>query len=741
MKAKFPLSTRLFLFLAFFLSGGCALIYQVVWTRLAFASFGIIAPVLSIVISMFMLGLSAGAWAGGKWIGSWAGKAGCSALVFYALAELMIGIGGISVPKLFALGEGFLLSSGETDSFRYLFLSALVLGLSILPWCFFMGATFPFMMAYARERNRGSTDSFSYLYLANVLGAMSGCLLTAVVFVEIFGFRQTLWIAAVINFAIAALSGWVAWRQPRPTSEASARKAKGAPKSSKHRATRASGARFIKWILFSTGFAAMGMEVIWARAFTPVMTTQVYSFALIVFAYLGATFLGSAIYRRDLRKGTVRSTAALLSILSIAALLPIVCNDLRFLDLTQDFAFSWSALVLLLSICPLCGVLGYLTPGLIDEYASGDPAGAGEAYAVNVAGSILGPLFASYVLLPFLGERHGIVVLALPFVGFALFGTGSLASWYRWGLRIAAPLVLIWSLFYAQDLAAFATRQAAKIEIRRDHAASVISVGEGRAKALLVNGVGVTGLVPMTKFMAHLPLAFHTGKPESALVLCFGMGTTYRSVLSWDVETVAVELVPSVRDAFPFYFDDAARVLSNPKGRIVIDDGRRYLNRSEDQFDVIVIDPPPPVEAAGSSLLYSEEFYEAAKRRLRPNGILQAWFPGGDPKTGQAVLRSLRNSFAHLRGFRSPQGAGMLILASSEPIADLTPQEAAMEMPNDAVDDLLEWSSSRHLASYLAQVLLKEFSIEEALNSDPRIRVTDDHPFNEYFLLRRWGLL
>jgi spermidine synthase len=245
----------------------------------------------------------------------------------------------------------------------------------------------------------------------------------------------------------------------------------------------------------------------------------------------------------------------------------------------------------------------------------------------------------------------------------------------------------------------------------------------------------------MTKFMAHLPLAYHTGRPESALVICFGMGTTYRAVLSWDVKAVAVELVPSVRDAFPFYFADADRILSNPDRRIVIDDGRRYLNRTAGTFDVIVIDPPPPVEAAGSSLLYSEEFYHRAKEHLRPGGILQAWFPGGDDKSGQAVLRSLRNSFPYLRCFRSPMGAGMLILASAEPIAALTPPQLAMRMPPKAADDLLEWTSSRNLPGYLAQVVLQEFSIDAALDPDSRVRITDDRPYNEYFLLRRWGLL
>jgi spermidine synthase len=731
-------STGRFLFLVFFFSGFCALIYQVVWTRLAFSSFGIITPVLSVVISVFMLGLSVGAWAGGKWIDRLVRKTGQPALLFYALAELMIGIGGLLVPKLFAAGEKLLLSSGQADSFRYLALSAVVLGCSILPWCLFMGATFPLVMAHVREREPRSADSFSYLYLANVVGAMTGCLLTAVVFVELFAFKKTLWTAATINFMIAAASGYVAWskRISRVKAEGPARSTRASRKSS----TTPPRRRLIKWILFSTGFGAMGMEVIWARAFTPILTTQVYSFALIVFAYLGATFLGSWLYRRELKHDAVRGVAGLISMVAIGAFLPIACNDLRFLTNTQNAAGYLSAAVLLLSICPICAALGYLTPSLIDEYSRGDPAAGGRAYAINVTGCILGPLVASYLLLPWLGERYGLVLLGIPFLVFSFVKPGSFRSWLGLGSRLAAAALLIWSVFFSVDLAALVPMKATKTEIRRDHVASVISAGEGLSKALLVNGVGVTGLVPITKFMAHLPLAFHTGRPESALVICFGMGTSYRSVLSWDIQATAVELVPSVRDAFPFYHADAAQILSNPKGRIVIDDGRRYLNRTTDKFDVIVIDPPPPVEAAGSSLLYSEEFYELAKKHLQPNGILQAWFPGGNPRTGRAVLRSLRNSFPHLRCFRSPGGMGVLVLASMDPIAALTPDRVARAMPTAAAKDLLEWSSSRSLPTYLAQIVSKEFEIDAELDPDVHVRITDDQPYNEYFLLRRWGL-
>jgi predicted MFS family arabinose efflux permease len=60
--------TRFVLFLLFLVSGFCGLLYQIVWLRMAFASFGVVTSVLSIVVSVFMLGLYVGSWAAGRWI-------------------------------------------------------------------------------------------------------------------------------------------------------------------------------------------------------------------------------------------------------------------------------------------------------------------------------------------------------------------------------------------------------------------------------------------------------------------------------------------------------------------------------------------------------------------------------------------------------------------------------------------------------------------------------------------------
>src|SRR5882672_5246461 len=101
------------LFALFFLSGFCGLLYQVVWVRLAFAHFGVITPVLSVIVSVFMLGLAVGSWAAGKWALPLSTRFHVSAASLYALCEVLIGVGAFAVPWLFAQGDTLLLPGGE----------------------------------------------------------------------------------------------------------------------------------------------------------------------------------------------------------------------------------------------------------------------------------------------------------------------------------------------------------------------------------------------------------------------------------------------------------------------------------------------------------------------------------------------------------------------------------------------------------------------------------------------------
>ena len=722
------------LFGLFAASGFCGLLYQVVWLRLAYAAFGIITPALLTPGRVFMAGLAIGSWTGGRIAERLAAPKRFSAIAPYALVELLIGVGGLAVPVLFAAGQTALLPAGPSDSFAYMAKSGLVLGVSLLPWCICMGATIPLMMKFIRQVDRTQTSGFSFLYTANVIGALGGTLLTAVVLIERLGLHGTLRVAAALNFSIAALSlglnALYRSRYAKPfEAPVQAAAAVAAPASS-------GGLRagVVLAILFMTGFTSMAMEVVWTRAFTPVLLTSIYAFAGVLAVYLLATWTGARIYRKHLRLGQVRGLPVLMAALAAFTFLPLLAGDPRLTVLSLPIA----AELILAGIFPFCAALGYLTSKLIDEISQGRPGAAGRAYAINAAGCILGPLAAGYLLLPAAGVRISLILLSAPFViVFALTAKALRSARPVLAAAMAALVVLLFigaaAFFVSYEDPGFFKDGV----IRRDATATVISYGREMRKRLLVNGISMTELTPVTKCMVHIPLAIREEKPGSALIICVGMGTSFRSAASWRIQVTGVELIPSVKAAFGYYFDDARQILRSPKNRIVVDDGRRYLRRTEEKYDLIALDPPPPVEAAGSSLLYSREFYRTAKLRLKPDGILQQWLPDWDDETLAAAAESLCAEFPYVRAFGSLERWGIHFFASSTPFAMPSPETFAARLPDGAARDFTEWNPGQTPGQLYAVVLKKEIPMETLLKPGSVPALTDDRPINEYFLVRR----
>jgi len=326
-------------------------------------------------------------------------------------------------------------------------------------------------------------------------------------------------------------------------------------------------------------------------------------------------------------------------------------------------------------------------------------------------------------------------LLSLPW--FAMAFPSPRAPGFRPSSRAAAYGILVLALVVLLATKDFETQFPVR-RVRRDATATVIAYGDGMNRRLLVNGMGMTKLTPITKMMAHLPLMFLDHPPQNALVVCFGMGTTYRSLLSWGIPVTAVELVPSVPRLFGYYHADGPALPRSPLSHVVIDDGRRYLERTPQQYDVIAIDPPPPVTAAGSSLLYSEEFYGIVKQHLRPGGILQQWLPGKDRVFRASAARALRESFPYLRVFPCLGGDwGIHILASTRPIPSRTAKQLLGRMPTAAITDMMEWGPEATPEAQLAAALNGGLSVDQVIAQAPDTpALKDDRPLNEYFLLR-----
>jgi len=724
----------------FLLSGFCSLVYEVVWLRLAMAKFGVTTPMVSIVLSVFMAGLGLGSWAGGAFVRRFDRSQPAAALRLYGLTELLVGASGLLVPALIDLGSRLLAGAGTNlawQSSTYYLASGGWITVALLPWCTCMGATFPFAMAAIRRLIRAESErSFSYLYIANVFGAILGTLVATFVLIELLGFTGTLHVAVVLNAILAATVFALSFGRSDV-----GRAAHGEARVLARRFPQsiyASSAKVVLWLLFTTGLCTMAMEVIWIRQYTAYLGNVVYAFAEILAFYLAATFAGSKVYRRWISAHDPERTAPAWILSGLLALLPLVFADPHLPILKSAHAAAWRAA---LGIMPFSGLLGFLTPLLVDQWSSGDPDRAGRAYAVNITGAILGPLVAGFWILPWLGDRWGLYVMSLP-----LFLIGLLAAFYETSSQAPSLSLLKTRTLYAGVVAVsvivavLARGYEAKYPdriVRRDYTATVIATGSGMDKRLLVNGLGMTNLTPITKVMAHFPLALLDRPPKNGLVICFGMGTTFRSMMSWGIQTTAVELVPSVPSLFGYFHPDGPALLDLPSAHLVIDDGRRFLERSRERYDVITVDPPPPPGAATSSLLYSVEFLRVAKEHLRSGGILQIWLPGADGATQASIAKAASDCFPYVRVFTSIKGWGFHFVASDKPLPMLSPDELASRLPAAAAADFVEWGPASSAGRMFALVLEHERALADFIAQDPRVPpLQDDQPINEYFYLR-----
>ncbi len=726
-------------FVFFVISGFCGLVYEVIWVRLAMASFGVTTALVSIVLSLFMAGMGLGAWGAGALTLTLLKANGRRGLRFYAIAELLIGCSALMVPKELRLGRQLMLhmgSFGTWQSGSYYVIAGVWIAITLVPWCTFLGATYPLLMTVIRQDSGAASDrSFSYLYVANVIGALLGTLMSAFVIIELLGFQRTLYVAAVLNALIALLALRISIRMISSSSFESLKSEKRAREISLYQLPKS----LIPILLFTTGLVSMGVEVVWIRQFTPYLGNFVYAFAAILATYLFGTAVGARDYRRWAETHQLNQSGKTWTVLALSILIPVAVASPRFLP--NEFNA-----VRILSILLFCALTGFLTPLLVDSWSGGEADRAGTAYAFNILGCIVGPLIAGFWLEPWLGERWSTFALSIPLFAIAgviafrkasageqLKALGHPKSTFILAFGIA---ILVVSL--SDDYETIFKQR----DVRRDYAATVMATGNGWQRRLFVNGNGMTLMTPITKYIAHLPLAWMSRRPKNGLVICFGMGTTFRSMLSWGIPTTAVDLIPSVPKLFNYFHADAPEVEKSPLAKIVIDDGRRFLDGSNEHFDVIVVDPPPPVAAPGSSLLYSREFYEVIKRHLSPDGIFQTWYPSstGDDASEASVTRTLMQSFPYVRAFGSYEGSfGIHYLASMKPLPALSAADLASRMPLAAASDFVEWGPAANAEKEFNLVLEREVPLERLIQRNPNVpELTDDQPINEYFLLRKW---
>ena len=283
MNLKKP-NTKIVSLLAFvfFLSGFASLLYQVIWQRLLTLYYGVGTVSISLIISVYMLGLGLGALAGGFLAERVRNK-----IKMYATIEILIGSFGLA--SLFFLD--FLGRATAGSSYT---VSFICIGLFLCMPTLLMGATLPLLIKIFNGLVHDFMFSVSRLYFLNTLGAALGAICCSYLVISFWGLDFGVYMAAILNFILAGIITYSGKMYKHRTLQNTITGLK---------VFRPSGlGKFAYLLVFITGFLAIGYELVWFRVVGVLVKASPYAFSTVLAVYLTGIAFGSYYIDKYLRK-------------------------------------------------------------------------------------------------------------------------------------------------------------------------------------------------------------------------------------------------------------------------------------------------------------------------------------------------------------------------------------------------------------------------------------------------------
>jgi spermidine synthase len=441
-----------------------------------------------------------------------------------------------------------------------------------------------------------------------------------------------------------------------------------------------------------SGFCALSLEILWFRMLELAVKSSAFTFGTLLCLYLLGNAAGCFLaitrgrFARPLRTFLLCQCLLLAwSGLAVVALARLPA-DAPFLGWFQQYWARGLGLILgqtfdrdvflrvyvalpLLLFGPPTVLMGFSFPAL-QQAVQDDPRRSGQRVgrlqAANIAGCVAGSLLVGLGGLTLFGTTGSLRALVLLGLGFAAVG------WRQHGPRafgpLAAVLLVVAVALPGQDLfwARLHGRQPSRDSLFDEDATGVGALARrGDAWIVYVNGKSHSW-IPFGGIHSTLgagPALVHPA-PRDVAIIGLGSGDT-----AWAMgcrrETASINVFelsgPQPRLLRRLLAQeglaDLKTLLTDPRLRITIDDGRNAVARAEEGFDIIEADAQWPF-VAYSGNLYSVEFFEQCSRRLRRGGIMCSWAP--TPR----VHASFNQVFPHVLA----NGDNTVLIGSNDPL-------------------------------------------------------------------------
>ncbi len=642
----------------FLLSGFAALIYQVAWQRLLFTAFGVNSESVTAIVSVFMFGLGLGALAGG-WLQS---RFPDRLVQIFVATELGIGLFGLVSVELIQLA-----GPREEPTMVALVLRVYaVLGLPTL----LMGATLPVLTAYFQRHFRNIGKTVGLLYAVNTIGSAIAAFATVQVLFVLTGLGASIALAAICNFLTAALVWRISRRLP-PVDAGDTGTLE--PAAARGGGTLSYPMAFIG--LAAIGFISLSLEILWFRLIGFMTASRPEVFGMLLAAFLVGIAAGSLRAEKfghdDLLARRMMVRDLMLAAAATYLAIPIVSGVAGLMGKVAGLVVAYAGAGLVAFWCG--GVFPTLVHLAARDRRSGSASLVAWLYFANIVGAALGPLLTGFVLLDHFDLGPDLAMLGAVTALLAIFLAPPSTRLMRTAAFAGAAGVawLLYAPLYGGHLERIQhgkTGSQPFKHVLQDRSA-ILTVDHGAQDMMYGHGIydGRFNTDPVINSnsidRAYMVASLHR---EPKRILSIGLSTgSWAKVLSSYApleELVVVEIARGYGKVIAKY-PDHATVLADPRVKILLDDGRRWLrNQPGERFDVIVMNTTYYWRSNSTNLL-SREFLENLRAHLNPGGVIFYNTLGSDD-----IMYTAAHVFKHVARFSA------FVAASDSPF-DVPPAE------------------------------------------------------------------
>ncbi len=757
-----------FVFILFFVSGACGLIYEVVWSRMMMLIFGRSVLAVGTVLAAYMLGLSLGSY----FLGRYADRSR-NPLRLYALYEVGVGLAALGASLVLSRITPVYVWVHTTFGDHPISFAAvrffIAFAILILPTVL-MGATLPILSRVIVKRASRIGQELGTLYAINTIGAVGGSLAAGFYLIGHIGLHGAIEVAVVGNLAVGMMA-WLVSHRPGLTGWAAQSSSACSPETSSAADCKPAGIPagrsylLVLGAFMLSGLASFAYEIFWTRSLVFLLGNTTYAFTLMLTAFLLGIALGGYGIRflADAVKDPLRLFAVIEVLIGIfsAVALPFLFFVVRS-DVVHSFIVRYSGnmgllavsnFVIALSVMLLPATLIGATLPLIGRILVSDLRNTGttvgKIYSVNTLGNVLGALLPGLLIMPLMGIQKGIILMAAlnVCVGIALVLSRRKHVFALASVTLGIFLIAAFAIVRMQVSFQFPSeyqKPRDEVLLYREGGLVTTKVWVSAAtshKVISVDGINIGGTSDSDykqQILAHLPkLLLRSYSSELSIGLGSGIliGESARHAALKKV--VCLEISRGVAEGARHFREENYDILNDPRVNLIVDDAVDYLQTTGEQFDIISADEKTAGKYATNSFSYSKEYYALLRQRLAPGGLVIQWIPTDLPPSQYALaIRTFLDEFPHTQLWYFPP-VGMftmtntfLVGSNDEIVIDPAWMRHAMETDTESFRGIRKYGLA-NAETVLAHFIGSEDALRRAVPPGPVN--TFEEPYYEFY--------